>query len=449
MTTSPSLRALGLAITTLALLLPVSAEAGFRFRETRWIPQGDVAADGYELHLASDGMPWAVVDIGFVATDADGIASFDLPLNNDRDYDIAVSAYVWEDGQKLSSPLSNVLAVAAIVDEEPPPPPPAPECEVHADCSDGDVCTGYELCVDGTCQDGPDILCSDPGPCQQAYCDPQRGCIIEADPVCAPDPDPDPDPEPDPEPDPDPVGPVADALDVSVDLDGVGEQIGTAGATTFGTDGRFTISLWFKPQGLTEKMKLLDWFASGNEPNRSRVEVIIQSRKQDPVRIITRDDDGDWLQVDDFAGRISLNEWTHLAFTHSADGHELDVYFDGQLATPTADRASLYGAMADRARELVLGVGNTHLDLPFDGRMGHVAIWGRRLSAAELAEVHARGHEIDLREASGAYQPTGLLHYWRLGEDLDWIGADWVSDAPVHLEQNPGVDASDVVDDAP
>ena len=56
---------------------------------------------------------------------------------------------------------------------------------------------------------------------------------------------------------------------------------------------------------------------------------------------------------------------------------------------------------------------------------------------------------MDLRESFDAYGPGKLRHYWRLGEDLDAIGADWVQSSPVHLDQAVGIDASDVVSDAP
>jgi hypothetical protein len=98
----------------------------------------------------------------------------------------------------------------------------------------------------------------------------------------------------------------------------------------------------------------------------------------------------------------------------------------------------------------VIGTYFTRLQSFFDGSVGHVALWNKQLSAAEVAEIHNRGHAIDLRSNTGAYvSATNLRRYWRLGEIPSALGTDFVPNAPVPLDQTVGLDGSDVVIDAP
>jgi hypothetical protein len=79
-----------------------------------------------------------------------------------------------------------------------------------------------------------------------------------------------------------------------------------------------------------------------------------------------------------------------------------------------------------------------------------VAIWNRRLGSSQAESIALAGHDADLREVFGAYNPDDLEHYWRLGEDLGQVGVDWIRGGdPIDFEQAVGLDYTDVVDDAP
>jgi len=139
----------------------------------------------------------------------------------------------------------------------------------------------------------------------------------------------------------------------------------------------------------------------------------------------------------------------HLLVTQ-ADSGRMEVYLDGVLASADHVHTDGRGAMADRPREVVIGAHYTRLQRFWDGLIGHVALWDRALGAAEAAEVAAGGHEIDLRQNTGAYASASRLrHYWRPGEDPSRPGRDFVGGARVHLDQTVGLDASDVVPNAP
>lgn len=54
---------------------------------------------------------------------------------------------------------------------------PVAECEMHADCSDGNTCNGLELCRDGVCLLGTPPDCSPRDVCLSRSCDPRIGCV--------------------------------------------------------------------------------------------------------------------------------------------------------------------------------------------------------------------------------------------------------------------------------
>lgn len=51
-------------------------------------------------------------------------------------------------------------------------------CAVDADCDDGDLCTGIEMCRDHVCVKGPPPTCEDGNPCTDNRCDPASGCSV-------------------------------------------------------------------------------------------------------------------------------------------------------------------------------------------------------------------------------------------------------------------------------
>ena len=55
-------------------------------------------------------------------------------------------------------------------------PIPGCECDEDSDCSDNDVCTGSETCVNNQCVDGTPLNCDDGNVCTNDSCDAQTGC---------------------------------------------------------------------------------------------------------------------------------------------------------------------------------------------------------------------------------------------------------------------------------
>jgi len=52
----------------------------------------------------------------------------------------------------------------------------AGRCSRHADCSDGNVCNGLEICREGICLSGERLACLPRNACFFSICDPRTGC---------------------------------------------------------------------------------------------------------------------------------------------------------------------------------------------------------------------------------------------------------------------------------
>jgi hypothetical protein len=53
---------------------------------------------------------------------------------------------------------------------------PSGSCSRHADCSDGNVCNGLEICREGICASGKRLECTPRNACVLSICDPRVGC---------------------------------------------------------------------------------------------------------------------------------------------------------------------------------------------------------------------------------------------------------------------------------
>ncbi len=219
----------------------------------------------------------------------------------------------------------------------------------------------------------------------------------------------------------------------SVELDGSGYLASSAPAS-LGFSNAFTISLWLRPLELPTSVQTLIAIGDPAAPVHS-VTLSLWSTRGDLLLIQAGQTNTKRYQ---YPAAIDPDRWQHVAVTWN--GTQLRAFVDGGELSPTKlDDPTVY--MLNTPRKVSLGATLTS-GSRLVGRLGHVALWNRALSSAERSVVLNGLHDIDLRTG-----PTGLLHYWRLGEDLGAIGRD-VGPAPVNL-QPIGIDASNVVVDAP
>ncbi len=94
---------------------------------------------------------------------------------------------------------------------------------------------------------------------------------------------------------------------------------------------------------------------------------------------------------------------------------------DGRTGTGVPD--FIYGDPAD-SRTPVGSVTN-----PWNGKMGHVGIWGRVLSAEEIQIVFSKGQQMDLRYDVDGYTASSaesLQSYFKPGEDSTLLGRNFI-----------------------
>jgi hypothetical protein len=177
--------------------MPLVAQGAERDYLLRWFAPQDPDIAGYEVYLALESMSYGEgLDIGYVAPDPNGIASFLLEgLDAGLDYYVVMTAY---DAANNVSGFSNEIVIRALA------------CDPSA-CNDGDPCTAdgcsgaactHDPVPDGTaCDDGEvgtvgdyceagvcagilpvcswDAECDDGDICTTDRCVPEVGCFNE------------------------------------------------------------------------------------------------------------------------------------------------------------------------------------------------------------------------------------------------------------------------------
>jgi hypothetical protein len=87
------------------------------------------------------------------------------------------------------------------------------------------------------------------------------------------------------------------------------------------------------------------------------------------------------------------------------------------------------------------------------GRFHSFAIWDDDLDQANITAIFNEGDGLgfDLSSDSGNYNKSAnLIHWWKLGEDADDIGADSGGGAAIDIDTNAvNISSADIVEDAP
>jgi hypothetical protein len=145
-------------------------------------------------------------------------------------------------------------------------------------------------------------------------------------------------------------------------------------------------------------------------------------------------------------------EWQNLVVSFDSQLDSVPaVFVDGVLEAAGSTSGSVAG-FSDGARRVYLGTGAEGMAQPWQGRIGHTAVWDAALGDDEILVIALGGHAIDLAQPSGAYHgQDALLHYWKPGADPAAPGFDFgPASSPINLDDPAGnVDATDVAPDAP
>ena len=203
----------------LSLLLLAGPAEAQRQATLRWIAPTDQPVDGYVVYLGQSSRSYQdVIDVGFLAPDASGVATTTIQgLQSGVDYYAAVTAY---NGAGESSYSNEILLAAGCApglcdDGDPctldqcdslgcsyslaPDGSPCddglsgtvgdacaggicqgflPQCQVDSDCDDGDACNGLETCQNYSCLAGVPLSCGPATACTTPFCDAASGCQL-------------------------------------------------------------------------------------------------------------------------------------------------------------------------------------------------------------------------------------------------------------------------------
>lgn len=215
-----SLLSTGLALlATAASPVVEGAQASDREVELRFLHGGGGAAIGYRAYVTDQTTVIGdVIDVGYIASDPDGIHRTTIVLDSATSYTVGMSAYD-EFGE---SELSNQIGIPAVACDTTscddgnsctidacdalgclnPPAADGSACDDgladtvddqclagvcegivlacigNNDCDDGNMCNGAEVCEGGTvCLSGEPPDCGAPTQCTEPACDPNMGCL--------------------------------------------------------------------------------------------------------------------------------------------------------------------------------------------------------------------------------------------------------------------------------
>ena len=184
------------------------------------------------------------------------------------------------------------------------------------------------------------------------------------------------------------------------------DRIGTGGFNKLGE--AFSLECWFCPLSMSMHHVLFDNIGTQTLEGDIRMSVIRtdKSNEGDPGTLgfcYRGFGAKNWLYG---KSKIPLYKWTHCAVT--CDGDEVRLYVDGLLETSAVRTASSRITPSASSELTILSYTTLNSDSKtIKGKASDVRIWGRALSASEIASnrcTRLTGHE------------DGLVCYWPLGE---------------------------------
>jgi len=139
--------------------------------DLRWYPSASEDVAGYVVYVGSESGFYQArnvdfaVDIGQNFTLEDGIAHHPLSNLISKSSWIVMTAYNSTGDESSAS--NEIFAT------------PPKTCVRDADCDDGDLCNGREICSDSTCAAGAPLVCAAARQCTIGSCDAVMGCIVD------------------------------------------------------------------------------------------------------------------------------------------------------------------------------------------------------------------------------------------------------------------------------
>ena len=118
---------------------------------------------------------------------------------------------------------------------------------------------------------------------------------------------------------------------------------------------------------------------------------------------------------------LTTETWFHLAGTY--DGSNVKVYCNGTEEDSTAATGNLSSTSAPV--RIGAGSGGSGTENPFDGDIGHCAIWDKPLTAGEIESLASGINPLQIRRVD-------LVEYWPLNGQSPELGIVGVADMTVN-----------------
>lgn len=167
---------------------------------------------------------------------------------------------------------------------------------------------------------------------------------------------------------------------------------------------QITLSVWVDPISNGERKVFAKWRDS------PLAHSFLLSIEADGTPLFAVDDGG--VKIAGGTTNVDVGGWHHLAGTY--DGSNLRIYVDGVQEGSTAAT----GSISSSAAPVVLGAGGSGSENPYDGDLGHGAIWDVGLSASEVASLAAGVSPLRMRgDDLSFYAPVNGQ-----GPELDVVG---------------------------
>jgi len=152
------------------------------------------------------------------------------------------------------------------------------------------------------------------------------------------------------------------------------------------TGDEVTLSVWIKLESVSSEGKILaKWADSG-----SRFQYLLSTNGGDKCLFAVN---SGGQKVATGTTTLLVGVWYHLAGTY--DGSSVRIYCNGE----EEDTTSASGNMSSTTAPVRIGAGSggSGTENPFDGDIGHVAIWDAPLSASEIKSLSAGINPLKIR----------------------------------------------------
>ncbi len=380
----------------------------------RWLPSSSAGVQGYALSLGTstgnyDNARLTTIPVAAASPGANGSLTFMIQLDRSQDQYLAMRAY----NAITYSTLSNEIRVAAMVASSAAPP-------------SGSTAAGTTSALSASASSGSlSRAASGAGAATASALAPAEEDSGDAQ--------------------------TAESASLaSLDMNGVDEYLATTLAAPLDLSSGFSASLWGKvPQDGAGRRGLLRLACADGASSCALELSLVRATGGTSFELRVFDAASAVDDVRETAVPVASDAWWHLALVLDSAAESARLYLDGELVMEHAG-VRLPAGLTTSEHLLTLGATEAGRAAPWLGRLGHAAVFGVALGAAEVAEISLHGHEVDLRADVGSYESAGALaHYWRLGGDADAVGRD-SGPAPLDFDDPYGnVDGEDVVRDGP